>query len=551
MVTVLGKGQAPVVIRKRRRALAPNPMLFSVVCFLALRVLPARALVSIPEFHEEYISLPARFGGKLSDVVDENNPPIRAYLTLVKDQPYMCSDELKNIQPRPPFMNNMGANSPNENANNNTVIETKAPNNNTVDASMTIDKHDTSFVIDIANQDILPLPPPPTKNNLPVALLVERGMCTFYEKAIMASQYGDFVKYVIIYDDQVAPDLVPMSSEFETDMTLLFVSATTGRALRNHIVMASQMSFKHDSNLHMNMGMNMSANLISTNETNTGGDEVVSEDERFFGYNLVVELDGTSPYFQSDYRGLNMAAYFLAAMSGFLAFLIFFGCLLICAQCGCITAAPDEHGRIVLFAGGPGIRPPDTLARIIRVDKLTVDQVMLLDEEEFDAPEGEETEEGDSSACCAICLEEFEHREKVRVLPCGHKFHEDCLIPWLTERHASCPLCKMDVLEHVKKLEAKENGGTEKDMEEGRNHDNDSASQATASSNTPRSFWYRLRGWSLVDGTPAPASTEASPSTVTSSTNGSNNSLSLGVSEIEMETMSASAAGSETVATGH
>ena len=33
-------------------------------------------------------------------------------------------------------------------------------------------------------------------------------------------------------------------------------------------------------------------------------------------------------------------------MSGFLAFLIFFGCLLICAQCGCITAAPDEHAAL-------------------------------------------------------------------------------------------------------------------------------------------------------------------------------------------------------------
>ena len=207
-------------------------------------------------------------------------------------------------------------------------------------------------------------------------------------------------------------------------------------------------------------------------------------------------------------------------MSGFLAFLIFFGCLLICAQCGCITAAPDENGRIVLFAGGPGIRHTEGLARMIRVDKLTTDQVLLLDEEEFDAPEDQGDDE--DNACCAICLEEFEHKEKVRVLPCGHKFHGDCLVPWLTERHASCPLCKMDVLKHVKELEAKNK--KDKNIEEGLD---DSASQATQSSHTPRNFWYRLRGWSLVDGS------SSEPSTTSPEEESSNPE---GVSEIEMET---------------
>ena len=213
-------------------------------------------------------------------------------------------------------------------------------------------------------------------------------------------------------------------------------------------------------------------------------------------------------------------------MSGFLAFLIFFGCLLICAQCGCITAAPDEHGRIVLFAGGPGIRAPETLTRIIRAHQLTAHQVMLLEEEEYVMSEDmSESEEG--SACCAICLEEFEHKEKLRVLPCGHKFHEDCLVPWLTERHASCPLCKMDVLEHIKEIEGKQSGDKE-DEDGGNPTENDSAS--VVSHNHPRSFWYRLRGWSLIDG----RSPSSSPQERTDSSR--SNSLSLDVSEIEMET---------------
>ncbi len=219
-------------------------------------------------------------------------------------------------------------------------------------------------------------------------------------------------------------------------------------------------------------------------------------------------------------------------MSGFLAFLIFFGCLLICAQCGCITAAPDEHGRIVLFAGGPGIRHTEGLARMIRVDKLTQDQVELLDEEDFEPSADQEDEEGDSSECCAVCLEEFEAGEKVRVLPCGHKFHGDCLVPWLTERHASCPLCKMDVLKHVKELEAKQKGEN-KSIEEGLD---ETASVATQASNSPRSFWFRLRGWSLVDGGPPEVAGTDSPPAAQGNSNAT------GVSEIEMETWTPSSA---------
>jgi len=186
-------------------------------------------------------------------------------------------------------------------------------------------------------------------------------------------------------------------------------------------------------------------------------------------------------------------------MSGFLAFLIFFGCLLICAQCGCITAAPDEQGRIVLFAGGPGIRHTEGLARMIQVNKLTREQVMLLEEEEFEASKDGEEED----ACCAICLDEFEDGAKVRVLPCGHRFHEDCLVPWLTERHASCPLCKMDVLKHVQEIEKRNNKSKESDDKESSietpvNSTEDNGSTATQGSSVPRSIWHYWMGWSLI-----------------------------------------------------
>ena len=61
-------------------------------------------------------------------------------------------------------------------------------------------------------------------------------------------------------------------------------------------------------------------------------------------------------------------------------------------------------------------------------------------------------------AHCAICLEDFEEgtsQERPRiVLPCQHVYHADCILPWLTERSGTCPLCKFDVYQHVQEASA-------------------------------------------------------------------------------------------------
>jgi hypothetical protein len=53
-----------------------------------------------------------------------------------------------------------------------------------------------------------------------------------------------------------------------------------------------------------------------------------------------------------------------------------------------------------------------------------------------------------SCISCPVCLCDFEHGEEVKLLPkCGHLFHSDCIMPWLTEKKGSCPLCQTDVLD--------------------------------------------------------------------------------------------------------
>ncbi|XP_076125821.1 RING finger protein 215 isoform X1 [Alosa pseudoharengus] len=46
---------------------------------------------------------------------------------------------------------------------------------------------------------------------------------------------------------------------------------------------------------------------------------------------------------------------------------------------------------------------------------------------------------------CAVCLEQFNNNQCLRVLPCMHEFHRDCVDPWLLLQQ-TCPLCKRSVL---------------------------------------------------------------------------------------------------------
>ncbi|KAG5224664.1 receptor region, transmembrane domain- and RING domain-containing protein [Salix suchowensis] len=53
-------------------------------------------------------------------------------------------------------------------------------------------------------------------------------------------------------------------------------------------------------------------------------------------------------------------------------------------------------------------------------------------------------EDNCTSTTCAICLEDYTAGEKLRILPCRHKFHAFCVDSWLTTWRTFCPVCKRD-----------------------------------------------------------------------------------------------------------
>ncbi|KXS18685.1 hypothetical protein M427DRAFT_53628 [Gonapodya prolifera JEL478] len=58
--------------------------------------------------------------------------------------------------------------------------------------------------------------------------------------------------------------------------------------------------------------------------------------------------------------------------------------------------------------------------------------------------DAKQTQGDEDEEICPICLSEFKDGELLRVLPCDHEYHPECVDHWLTGVDRHCPLCKRD-----------------------------------------------------------------------------------------------------------
>merc|ERR1711990_831530 len=84
-----------------------------------------------------------------------------------------------------------------------------------------------------------------------------------------------------------------------------------------------------------------------------------------------------------------------------------------------------------------------------RKARLTKRKLKKLPKKKYD----KETDEWET---CAVCLDDYENGDNLRILPCNHAYHVDCIDPWLTRSRRNCPLCKRSVLSDE---ESSDNGG--------------------------------------------------------------------------------------------
>lgn len=326
-----------------------------------------------------------------------------------------------------------------------------------------------------------------------IAIFVSRGECSFETKARNARKIQKNVtsrlRYVIVYnnDRNFANDLVVMSAsspdeELEdlNNLGLIFVSTSTGSAIRRKISKLSE-------------SIGESAFFLSAD---SGGWRMPLLVER-----LPPTQSGPQPPFASGGNGggSNGASTFY-----WLRFVLF--ALLVVAPCfrafylwygggGRLIFRRNDRGRITglqyvrpqpyWFAGGPvsdstnqhetellteeqvlalpeiDYQPPSPDTTEAEVVSSDVEEQVAADEEqppmnaqesiEGGPPVNGEEEENFKTSCttCSICIDDFEEGERIRLLPrCRHAFHTDCIMPWLTERQGSCPLCKTSVLQN-------------------------------------------------------------------------------------------------------
>ncbi|KAM3318347.1 hypothetical protein ACQJBY_035845 [Aegilops geniculata] len=144
----------------------------------------------------------------------------------------------------------------------------------------------------------------------------------------------------------------------------------------------------------------------------------------------------TSPAGPSS-MGMNTVTTVMAfSVSAF--FVLFVFTRLFCARIH-LRAAAAEHAAAAQASDAASF-PAIHVERGIRGMEPSV--VTTFPTAKFAAGDDSQRPPAQEESQCTVCLEEYEAKDVVRVLPyCGHAFHAACIDTWLRQ-HPTCPICR-------------------------------------------------------------------------------------------------------------
>jgi hypothetical protein len=289
-----------------------------------------------------------------------------------------------------------------------------------------------------------------------VALLVKKGICTFEQKAEAASKYiqppgivqflivdGDY--HVVVNNneqtDLLAVPQVNNSIEEKEDMS----NTISPKEFITEGIAVSRLLRKHTSS-----EITVALLLVSYSVGQDLADHISKEPE-------LVKLEGGSRVVLNSSKPSSKTVVFVW---------ISFCCFLSACGCFCLTssmvveieeqaAAPTRPRRRRLTMEQVEANLPlgvfDGTRLVFIRDETGNDkgQDALVNDTETPTP----TPNPISLDVCSICLDDYVEGERLRYLPCHHTFHAPCIHKWLTERSATCPLCKIDLYEEEEEQE--------------------------------------------------------------------------------------------------
>ena len=108
------------------------------------------------------------------------------------------------------------------------------------------------------------------------------------------------------------------------------------------------------------------------------------------------------------------------------------------------STSPHHHPHHYSRHYRPPVQSSKKPASILLVESLPTFRYKQSD---GDVQQNESSDKEDVS--CSICICEFEDNEILRLLPCIHRFHRDCIDKWLSINRL-CPTCNLDGMCNIK-----------------------------------------------------------------------------------------------------